>query len=97
LTQAIYPFVVYFTSDTIDLQDCGCTDGLYNGGLTSAIQVTTLDAYCQSYYATYCANWFGNSDATNCTPSKLWYMQQASCSEKKIHCDNQMLRFELKY
>ena len=64
----------------------------------SALQIAALDAYCQSlYYATYFAIWFGNSDAKNCTLGKLRHTQQTSCFEKQIHCDDQTLRFEIKF
>jgi len=63
----------------------------------SALQIATLDEYCQSssYYTTCCAIWFGNSASKNCTLSKLRYTQQTSCSEKQIHCDDQILLFEM--
>jgi len=59
------PLVVFFTSD-FDNRRAGfwlikLTDWIaQRRSNVSALQVATSDAYCQSYYATYCAIWFGN-------------------------------------
>ena len=91
--------VVYFTSefDNRRARLWMIQIGLYNGGLTMERRICSSGCYfgcihCQSYFATYCDIWIGNSNAIICT-SKLRYAQQTSFSEKQAQCDNQILRF----
>ena len=106
LTQAIHRLiVVYFTSDfdnrrarlwMIKLTDCTLQRWSDDG--KTCICSSGCDfrcIHCQAYFATYCDIWIGSSRAINCT-SKLRYVQQTSFSEKQVHCDDQILPFELK-
>jgi len=99
------PLVVYFTSDfdnrRVGLWMIKLTDWTvqrwFDDEKTYMIFSCNFGCiHCQSYFATYCDIWVGNSDAINCTPSKLWYVERPSCSEKQIRCDDQIVRFELK-
>jgi len=47
--------------------DNGCTMVVCRRKDVSALQVVTCDPHCQSYFATYCDTWIGNSSATNYT------------------------------